>query len=405
MTSNRLHRSRAEREAQRIARWALRRDVPIAILAWFAVAGVVYWSAGHVIRSLLVLLVATLLAFALLPAVKFFERFMPRALAVILVYLVVLGVISLLFYEIINTAIAQVNALVLSIQQIVTPAGQLTPQGNQQLAPIIQFFARFNITNAQLSGLIQLVENQALGVANGALPLLSSIAEFILNVIIVAVLSIYFLLDGPRAVGWLRENAPMMQRERIHFFIDTLERVVGGYIRGQLIMSTAVGLLVGIGMFLFGLPYAVLLGVVAFVLEFIPIIGTILSGALCVLIAFTHGWLIAVFVLVYFIVVHVLEGDILAPRIIGRAVGVHPAVSLFALLAGAELFGIWGAVFGLPLAGVIQALLVTTWKEWRTGHPEQFPEDEELTDLETDDHDRKKIVHQEKVVKRAGEEK
>src|SRR6185437_2390356 len=91
----------------------------------------------------------------------------------------------------------------------------------------------------------------------------------------------------------------------------------------------------------------------------------------------SKGWLIALFVLIYFVIVHVVEGDILAPRIVGRAVGVHPAVSLFALLAGAELFGIWGAVLGSPLAGLIQAVLVTAWQDWRANHPEQFPEVEE----------------------------
>jgi predicted PurR-regulated permease PerM len=174
-----------------------------------------------------------------------------------------------------------------------------------------------------------------------------------------------------------------VQRERTHFLLDTIERVIGGYIRGQLIMSSTIGLLVGIGMTIAGMPYGVLLGVVAFILEFVPIIGTILSGAFCVLLALSKGWVIALIVLIYFVIVHVVEGDILAPRIVGRAVGVHPAVSLFALLAGAELFGIWGAVLGSPLAGLIQAVLVTVWQEWRSNHPEQFP-DEEILDEGSD---------------------
>ncbi|MEO7019145.1 MAG: AI-2E family transporter [Ktedonobacteraceae bacterium] len=369
MNSNRYHSSRAEREAQHATTWARRRDIPIAILAWLVLSGLLFWAAGYVIRSVLVVVVAALLAFALTPAVKILQRFMPRILAVIVVYLVVLSGISLLFYAIVSTTIGQVSALAVNIQ------GLLKAQGQQQQIPILQFFQRFGITPDQLRGLEQLVEQQATGIVGGALPLLSGIADFMLNVIIVAILSIYLVSDGGRAVSWLRHNAPMVQRERIHFLLDTLERVVGGYIRGQLIMSSTVGVLVGVGMTLLGVPYAVLLGVVAFILEFVPIIGTIISGVLCVLIALSKGWLIALFVLIYFVVVHVIEGDILAPRIVGKAVGVHPAVSLFALLAGAELFGIWGAVLGSPLAGLIQAVLITTWQDWRTNHPEQFPED------------------------------
>ena len=82
---------------------------------------------------------------------------------------------------------------------------------------------------------------------------------------------------------------PTHQQGRVRFLLHTLERVVGGYIRGQLILSTFIGVVVGIGMALFHVPYAVLLGVLAFVLEFIPVLGTLTSGAICVLIALTAG--------------------------------------------------------------------------------------------------------------------
>lgn len=373
--NNHYPTKRIEWDTQHAAQWSRRRDIPIAILAWLALGGLLLWAASYVIPSLLVVLVAGLLAFALTPAVKLLQRFMPRLLAVVIVYLVVLTVISLLFYAIVSTTINQISALSANIQVL------FTPQGQQQLTPILEFFGRLGITLSQLQSFGLVIEQQASGIAGGALPFLSGIAEFMLNVIIVAVLSIYLLLDGERAIGWLRRNAPIAQRDHIHFFLDTLNRVIGGYIRGQLIMSSVVGLLVGVGMTIFGVPYAVLLGVVAFILEFVPIIGTILSGVLCVLLAFSKGWLIALFVLLYFVVVHVVEGDILAPRIVGKAVGVHPAVSLFALLAGGQLFGIWGAVLGSPLAGIIQAVLVTAWADWRAKHPEQFPQEEKEEDL------------------------
>ena len=121
-----------------------------------------------------------------------------------------------------------------------------------------------------------------------------------------------------------------------------------------------------------GVPYALLLGVVAFVLEFIPVLGTLVSGLICVLLALTKGWLLAIIVLVYFVVVHVIEGDVVGPRIVGKAIGLHPVVSLAALIAGGELFGIWGALFASPVAGVLQALLVAVWSEWRETHPQEF---------------------------------
>jgi predicted PurR-regulated permease PerM len=70
-------------------------------------------------------------------------------------------------------------------------------------------------------------------------------------------------------------------------------------------------------------------------------------------------------VLAYFVLVHIVEGDVVGPRIMGRAVGIHPATGLIALVAGTEVFGIWGALFAAPIAGLVQAILIGVWIEWR----------------------------------------
>ena len=124
-----------------------------------------------------------------------------------------------------------------------------------------------------------------------------------------------------------------------------------------------------------GVPFPLVLAVLAFVLEFIPMIGLWLVGALCVLVALSQGWQIALLALGVAIIASVIEGNILAPRLLGHAVGVHPMVSLFALLAFAELFGLWGALFAAPLAGFAQALATAFWRQWRSNHPEQYPQD------------------------------
>src|SRR5438105_4984257 len=92
-------------------KWARRRDIPIAILAWIAVTGVFFWAAGHIARSLLLLFIAALLAYALAPAVKLLQRVMPRLLAILIVYLIVLSGLSLLIYLVVSTAVQQVISL------------------------------------------------------------------------------------------------------------------------------------------------------------------------------------------------------------------------------------------------------------------------------------------------------
>jgi len=97
-------------------------------------------------------------------------------------------------------------------------------------------------------------------------------------------------------------------------------------------------------------------------MAFVPVIGTFISGAISIIVSLPHGMPITLVVLVYFIVVHILEGDVLGPRILGKAVGIHPATGIIALLAGTELFGGWGALFAAPLAGLAQALIIGIWQ-------------------------------------------
>ena len=248
----------------------------------------------------------------------------------------------------------------------------LTPGKHGQLTPFEQTVGSLGISPAQIASARDQLVTSIEGFAGSIVPLLTGLVGALLDVILVAVLSIYFLAGGSRVFDWLRENMPNRQQGRMKLLLDTLQRVVGGYLRGQLILCTFVGLLVGIGMQVIGVPFALLLGVLAFVLEFIPVLGTLASGAICVLLALSKGWVFAVIVLAYFVIVHVIEGDVVGPRIIGKTIGLHPIVSLAALIAGAELFGIAGALLASPIAGVLQALLIAIWVEWREAHPSQF---------------------------------
>jgi predicted PurR-regulated permease PerM len=349
-----------------IATWIRRCGLPFAVLAWTGVALLLLWLAGHIIQTLVLLTLAALLAYALAPAVTFLARVMPRFLAILVVYLVVLGAICALLYLIVSTAIEQFVSLADYVRFL------LTPSTSGQLTPLEQTLRSFGISPSQIVSARDQLVASIQGFAGSVVPLLTGLVGAVLDVVLVAVLSIYLLADGTRVSDWLRQNMPERQQGRMRFLLDTLQRVVGGYIRGQVLLCGLLGLLVGVGMAIIGVPYALLLGVLAFVFGFIPVLGTLASGTLCVLLAVPQGWLIAVIVLVYFVVVHVIESDIVGPRIVGQSIGLHPVVSLAALLAGAELFGIGGALFASPVAGVLQALLVAIWVEWRATHPHQF---------------------------------
>src|SRR5260370_17668044 len=109
-----------------------------------------------------------------------------------------------------------------------------------------------------------------------------------------------------------------------------MQHVVGGYIRGQILLCLIVGTMVGVGLAILRMPYAVLLGVLSFVTEFIPVLGTIFAGTVAVLLALTQGCLMAVLVLAYFVLVHIFEGYFLAPHLVGKPVGLNVTIPLLA---------------------------------------------------------------------------
>jgi predicted PurR-regulated permease PerM len=371
------------------AKWLRSLAIPLVILAWIGLTAVILWAAAHVARSLILLSISAILAFALAPAVKLLQKRLPRLLSILLVYIIAFGGISIIVYFLMRAAVIQISQLKSTLSGLLASTPGAGP------SPLENALQSLGVGPTQLQDARQILISHLGGLANDAVPLLRDIFNFVLDVIVVAMLSIYFLLDGERLASRLRENMPLSQQKRGFFLLDTLEHVVGGYIRGQLILSLLIGLLVGLGMAVFQVPHPILLGELAFLLAFVPVLGTFISAAACILLSFaatnswivnlTHqGWLLAVVVLVYFIGVHAIEGHIVGPRVVGHAVGLHPIISIAALIASAELFGILGALFVAPVVGIIQAIIVSLWREWRAAHPDQFLQKPVMVDSKTE---------------------
>ena len=352
--------------------WTRRLIILLTILAAVVLIVLLFMGAGHIIASLLIFTVAALIAYAIVPAVDLLHRVMPRALAILAVYLVVLVLLGLLMYFVLNTAITQISSLAQNIGNLLT--------GSKGGVSLEQLLENVGLTKSQIQTLTSQIETQltqiASAIAGGVLPFVSSVAGAALNILLTIVISIYLLVDGSRAIRWLRKGTPVSQRGRVTALFATLQHVVGAYIRGQILLCLIVGTIVGVGLAILRMPYAVLLGVLSFVTEFIPVLGTIFAGTVAVLLALTQGWLMAALVLGYFVLVHIFEGYFLAPRLVGKSVGLNGAVALLALTIGGELFGPWGAIFASPVAGLLQAFATAFWTYYRRTHSDEFPPDE-----------------------------
>ncbi len=351
--------------------WARRLLFLRIILITVLLIGILFWLSSKVITVLLILLVAALLAYAVVPVIELLHRVMPRALAMVLVYVVAIVLFGLLAYFTIKTLIPQLNSLAQSVTTFVTPGS------NGQESPLDQTLKSMGITQSQINSATKQLQSQlstiAADVSNGIEQLIGGLISAGFNILITVVVSIYLLVDGYRFGNWLIGSSPVSQRGWISSVLAILQRVVGGYIRGQIIMSSCMGVLQGVGMVILGVPYAALIAVLAFILEFIPTIGTIVTGFVAVVIALTVSWQLALITLIYTIIVDCIEGYVLSPRIMGRAVEIQPVVSLLAMIAGSEVFGIWGAILAAPTMGLIQALVGAYWQYYQKMHTEEFP--------------------------------
>jgi predicted PurR-regulated permease PerM len=349
------------------ASWQRALWIPLIILAGLAVVGVVGWLLSHVTKTILVLVFSGIVAYALTPLVSLFSRWIPRGLAIALAYVLGISVVLGLGAIIVDTAANQVTTLVNNLPNYQHDLKRFEPQIVDALRPFGVTQAKINSAQNQL---ISYLQGVGTSVASDSLGILSGVVSTIIDIVLVLILSVYLTANGPAIAQRLRRETPGSQRWRTTLLISIVNRVVGGYIRGTLTMAALIGVLVGGGMLVLNVPYAILLGLLAFFTEFIPIIGVIISGSVCVLVAFTQGWILALVVLAYFVVVHVIEGDVVGPRVMGRAVGIHPATAIIALVAGTELFGFWGALFGAPLAGLLQAIGAAVWREVRGAKPQ-----------------------------------
>jgi predicted PurR-regulated permease PerM len=349
--------------------WTRRFLIVLTTLGSIAIIALCLWLLSQITDAIIVFLMSALVAYLIYPLVRILRRFIPGVLAAFIIYIAIFGVILAFFYFVCLTAIGQFVVLVTSIQ------AQL-PQLLTFVQPLIRHLQALGVTSAQINNVGQQAINYMLDLLKDLQPFLLGFFGLLLNAILVTTLSVYFLFDGPRLNSWLRTRTPAKYRNTFHVFLQTADKNLGGFIRGQLFLGVVVSTIMGVCLLIINVPYAMLLALIIFIFEFIPQIGAYISGTIVVLVALvTRGWEIGLFVaLLSSFVQAILDGQILAPRIIGHSVGLNPLISIFALLVGAQLFGLIGAFLAAPVAGIIQAFVISYYAAWKERHPEQFPE-------------------------------
>ena len=312
--------------------------------------------AWHVITWILI---ALFLALALNPAVEFFEqRGLRRSLASVLVFLLALATFAALGALLIPPLIDQVEEFVAAVPDFVQDltAGR---------GPLGFLQDDYQIVDKVREAIEERGAGGVLGITNASLAVAYGVVSFVVGVITIAFLTIFMLLEGPRLVGRFRDALPEQYKPRWDRVSGDIYRTVGGYVGGNLLISLIAGITSAIVLYVLGSSYAIALAVVVAILDLIPLAGATLAAIIVSTVAFIElGWIKGVIVIGFFVVYQQLENHILQPVIYGRTVQLSPLTVLIAILIGAELVGILGALAAIPVAGIIQAIAreVIRWR-------------------------------------------
>ncbi len=168
------------------------------------------------------------------------------------------------------------------------------------------------------------------------------------------VIAFYWLTERSSFKRFVFSLVPVDKKARARLLWDSVEEKLGAWVRGQLALMIFIGVLAGIGYTIMGLNFALALAVFAGLTELIPLVGPYLGGAPAILVALTQSLNLALVVIGYIVVLQLVEGNVLVPRIMEKAVGVSPLTVIVGILIGATLAGIGGALLAVPIAAAIQ---------------------------------------------------
>jgi len=332
--------------------WTFRR-VAWATLVLVAVA-LGFWLLYRFKQVVFILFIAILMGTVIRPVVAWLHRRgLPRIAGVILVYVLLLALLTgfmLLLFPLIVEQGTTIAAAVPDYYQ------SLREQMMTYSHPLMVRLSEFLPETLPSLGVIQQTGPEMIASAGQALGYVTSAVKVGFIAIVILVLTFYWTLDGPQTIRSLLTLLPKGQREGTGELIVAMETKVGAYIAGQGILCLVVGVMALAAYLLIGLPNALVLALLAGALEAVPMIGPLLGAIPAALVGLSISPAGLIWVVVATTIIQQLENNLLVPRIMRKAVGVNPFVSLLALFAFGSLFGIAGALMAIPMAAILQLL-------------------------------------------------
>ncbi|MGE5073190.1 MAG: AI-2E family transporter [Anaerolineae bacterium] len=333
--------------------WTFRRVVWATLVVLAVILG--FWLFYRFNQVVFILFIAIVIGTVIRPVVTWLHhRGLPPMAGVILVYLVLLSLLTGFLLLLLPMIVKQGTSIAGAVPGYYQNLYQWMIHYPNQL---ISRFAE--VLPAELPSITPLQQTgpQVMASAVQIVGYVSSASRAILVAVVILALAFYWALDGPRIIQSFLLLVPQVQRESIGELVSAMETKVGFFIAGQSFLCLVIGSLSLLAYLLIGLPNALVLALLAGVLEAVPMLGPLLGAVPAALVALAISPSKLIWVIVATVVIQQLENTLLVPRVMKKAVGVNPFVTLVALFAFGSLFGIAGALMAIPLAAIIQLIL------------------------------------------------
>jgi predicted PurR-regulated permease PerM len=331
----------------------------------FTIILVLFFWVIYALRSVLLpFIVGLILAYLLLPVVIFFENRLPRkgrwmrfkrVSIIVLIYLFVSGIIVLIGYLTIPSIINSVRSLITSLPQLIPTVIQkiqdTTLSFQQRIPPEIS-----QQVNSYLSNLVGTIGQALQSVLLRGIAIIPGSIGLVLGFASLPLFLFYLIMDAEKLTDGFYSPMPRWLAEHTRKIVSIIQGVLGKYIRAQLLIGVIVGIVDFVWLTILGIPFAPALALLSGLMELVPVMGPWIGAIVGVMVTLATNPDKIIWVIALYIVVQLLEGNLLSPRVQGSIMHIHPVIILVLIILGAYFAGIWGIILIIPVTATLVPL-------------------------------------------------
>lgn len=306
----------------------------------------------YVLRDIIfILLFAIIIASGVTPFANWLDqKKFPRILGVLMLYLSIFILALFLLSLVVPFVTGEINQLIKDLPQFINQVSVSLEKAQESSGRYVDLFSEIQNLLDSFSGYLQASSQSAFN-------FVVSVFGGLFSFLAIVVLSFYLSVMRGGIESFIRSVVPREYETEVLNVWRRSERKVGKWLQGQMLLALIVGLAVYVTLSLMGIKFALLLGIVAMVLELIPSVGPVLAAVPAVILAFVQSPTLGLWVIVAYIIIQQLENHILVPIVMGRTVGLNPVVVILALLIGVKLAGIVGMILAVPVAAIMVEII------------------------------------------------